>query len=107
MRSLQRFLAAALAFVVAALWMGLPLKSGLECLLVFAVVHTIVGVLQRVRARAQHNRRDVRRSRLEQMRPVDVARRRPAAALGRARAVYDLDRHAVDEDWAIAADSTW
>lgn len=65
MLALQRFGLAAFAFLLALLWQGLGIASGLECLTVFCVVYVAASGVQKrraVRARKAERRRS-RRSR--------------------------------------------
>jgi hypothetical protein len=46
-RLVQRYLIAAIGFVVAAVWLGVALSSGLECLLAFLLTLVVVTAVQR------------------------------------------------------------
>lgn len=65
MLALQRFGIAAFAFLLALLWQGIGIASGLECLAVFSGVYVVASAVQKrraVRARKVERRRS-RRSR--------------------------------------------
>ena len=78
MSLLQRYVIAAIAFVLAVVWLGVGLMRGLECLLVFLLVSLIVAVVQRRQAVVV--RRDSRRAI-----GAEAKVRRPEAAAVRER----------------------
>lgn len=47
---LQRFGLAAFAFLLALVWQGIGIASGLECLAVFTAVYVVVSAVQKRRA---------------------------------------------------------
>ena len=56
MKSLvERYLIAALGFAAAALWLGVGLSKGLECLLAFLLTLLVVAVVQRRQFVAERN----------------------------------------------------
>jgi hypothetical protein len=59
----QRYLPAAVAFVAAALWTGVGIVAGFECLLAFAVVALVVTAVQRRNDVAARRARSSRASR--------------------------------------------
>ncbi len=107
---MQRYLIGALGFAVAAVWLGVGLTKGMECLLAFLLTTLIVSVVQ-VRRRAVARSRGRRSTTSD---PRD-GRRRAVAEHGERRhssrpelrprpspAVYDDD--AFDDDWPRLAD---
>jgi len=75
---LQRYLIAAIAFAMAAVWLGVGLVKGLECLLAFLLASLIVAVVQR--RQAVIGRRDTRRATIS-----EAKIHRPQAADARER----------------------
>lgn len=65
MLALQRFCIAAFAFLLALLWQGIGVASGLECLAAFSTVYVVTAGVQKRRAVRARNaeRRQSRRSR--------------------------------------------
>jgi hypothetical protein len=120
----QRYLLATLAFVLAAIYTGLGLLSGLECLIAFSFVYAIAGAAQRGmaqavgdrgrdsspsrsrRTRARPSRREPSRER-SGSRHVDVYDRPREPSRRPAGTVYDLDRHSVTDEWPQVADRVW
>ena len=97
----QRYVIAAVAFALAALWTGVGLVAGFECLLAFAVVALVVAAVQRrndvaarTARRARPGGRQPRRTRGAQSTSAWPARPRP----------FDDD---ASDDWLRAARSDW
>jgi hypothetical protein len=99
MRFAQRYLFAALAFAIAAVWTGVGLVAGFECLLVFALAALGAAAVQR--------RHEVAASRARRARPARRAERRrerPQSAWPSRPRPYD---DGASDDWQRAARSDW
>ena len=99
MRFAQRYLFAAVAFAIAAVWTGVGLVSGFECLLVFGLAALGAAALQR--------RQEVAASRARRVRPARRGERRR----GRSASEWPARPRAYDDgasdDWQRAARSDW
>jgi hypothetical protein len=98
-RFAQRYLFAAVAFAIAAVWTGVGLVSGFECLLVFALAALTVAAVQR--------RNEVAANRARRTRPARRAERRrerPSTAWPARPRPYD---DGASDDWQRAARSDW
>lgn len=117
----QRYTIATIGFAIAAFWTGLSLTSAFECLFAFISVYTIAGALQRGETRVDDARvNDSRRSRSRRSRRHPPRSRPPRERSAFLRdndydrlrepprrsekAVYDLDRHGGEDEWAHVAD---
>ena len=107
---MQRYLIGALGFAVAAVWLGVGLTKGMECLLAFLLTTLVVSVVQsrrRAIARSRGRRSTAsehRRSRRRTVAPTGERRYSPHPEF-RPRpspTVYDDD--AYDNDWPRLAD---
>jgi hypothetical protein len=106
-----RYLVAAFAFLAAAVWLGVSLKSGFTCLLVFVLAFQAVRLYQR---RSDSRRRRPRSTRerpslYEPARAEETIVSSPAPSR-RVRpqpsdAIYDGDRE--DAGWPVASEATW
>ena len=106
----QRYLVAAVVFVLAGVWLGVGLIKGLECLLAFLLALLVVAVVQRRQSVAERGRSE----RLVGSRRHDRSRRaadrrdeRPAGRSGSrsrpsGRPLYDDD--ADSGDWPLLAE---
>lgn len=112
-RLVQRYLIAAVGFVVAAMWLGVGLSSGLECLLAFLLTLLVVTVVQRrqrVVARGGHAHRTASGHRhAHRSEAADRGDRRyPPRSSTRSRPsrpVYDDEADA--GDWPRLAERHW
>jgi hypothetical protein len=98
-RFTQRYLFAAVAFAIAAVWTGVGLVSGFECLLVFGLAALGVAAVQR--------RNEVAANRSRRARPARRAERRrePSSSAWPARPRPYED--GASDDWQRAARSDW
>jgi hypothetical protein len=96
-RFLQRNLTAALVFAVAALWLGLGLVSAFECLLMFGLASTLVGVIQRRQGLAKPAK--ARASNKKRSRSAHSRRSAQSPRLG--------DGGAETADWPHLAETNW
>ena len=106
MKSLvQRYLIATLGFAAAAVWLGVGLTKGLECLLVFLLTSLVAAVRQRrqlavERVHAQSRRRAVPDQRDQRHQPRHSgSRSRPL------RTLYDDE--AAGDDWPHLVERHW
>jgi hypothetical protein len=112
-RLVQRYLIAAVGFVVAALWLGVGLPSALECLLAFLLTLLVVTVVQRrqrVVARGGHVHRPAsghrHARRPETAGPGDRRYpRRSRSRSGPSRPLYDDE--AAGGDWPRLPERHW
>jgi hypothetical protein len=98
-RFVQRYLFAAVAFAIAAVWTGVGLVSGFECLLVFGLAALAAAAVQR--------RHEVAASRARRARPVrrgEGRRERPPSAWPARPRPYD---DGASDDWQRAARTDW
>jgi hypothetical protein len=99
MRFAQRYLFAAVAFAIAAVWTGVGLVSSFECLLVFGLAALAVAAVQR--------RHEVAANRARRARPGRRGERRRS----RSSSAWPARPRAYDEgasdDWQRAARSDW
>jgi hypothetical protein len=106
-----RYLVAAFAFMAAATWFGVGLKSGFGCLFVFVLALQVVRLYQR-RSAAGGRRTGPRRERRSGFKPVSGEetelllpvlsgsdRSRPS------RRVFDSDRE--EFGWPVASEAIW
>ena len=105
----QRYLLAAVVFVLAGVWLGVGLLKGLECLLAFLLALLVVAVVQRRQSVAERGRsqRAAGNRRHDRSRPADRRDERPAGRSGSPsrpsrRPLYDDD--ADSGDWPLLAE---
>jgi hypothetical protein len=109
--AVERYLVGAFAFLAAAIWLGVGLKNGFVCLLVFVLAFQGVRLYQR-RSAARSRPAPARRERPSRHRPSSSEERnapRPAAS-GRERSqpsgqVYDGDGEEIR--WPMPSEATW
>lgn len=104
-----RYLVAAFAFMAAATWLGVGLKGGFECLLVFVLALQTAHLYQRrqetrsrrVRQRQHRPSDDLASTEAQDISPSASASDR----LRRAGRVYDGGREGLD--WPVPSEATW
>lgn len=113
MKSLvQRYLIATLAFATAAVWFGVGLTRGLECLLVFLLTSLVAAVMQRrqlvvERSHGHHATSGHRHGRRRAV-PDARDRRHPKHSGARSRPSRTLyDDEADSGDWPQLAEPRW
>lgn len=111
-RMMQRYLIASGVFAVAALFFGVELLRGFECLLAFALTSLIAGLVQRrqlVSERGRVRRSDAGRSRRRRPRAVDKRDRRDSERPSRGSRPPRVlpDDEAAHGDWPQLTDYGW
>ena len=105
MKSLvQRYLIATLGFAAAAVWLGVGLTKGLECLLVFLLTSLVAAVRQRRQLAVERGNGHSRRRAVPDARD----RRPPRHSGSRSRPLQTLyDDDADSDDWPQLAERRW
>ena len=105
MKSLvQRYLIATLGFAAAAVWLGVGLTKGLECLLVFLLTSLVAAVRQRRQLAVGRGHEHDRRRAV----PDTRDRQHPRHSASRARPSRTLyDDEADSGDWPQLAERRW
>jgi hypothetical protein len=107
----ERYVLAVLAFVAAAVWLGVGLIHGFACLFAFVLTFQAVRLYQRRsdsksrRTRISHERRSRDKLAVTQERDVSTAARRGGRRSIPSGRVYDGDLE--ESDWPVSREARW